>query len=538
MISTVIINNLNNQPMLTQFHQFTCKNLSTMYVKPCSYEACVVVLRNIGRKVGIKQYGGDRSWVIVVCDGVPYNLCSRIIRCYFICSECHSSVAGEDSCAKHNREEQPNVEHVSFAFEFDWVLLRPGPGHIEINMVKAFVDLTWNVFFRELAITMNFRSEMALKYAQKVSDHHKGWTLCRIARESVCRELVVPFVHEKLEVGQQNLTAKEFFEYVMCAQDPNYAFMCDILFEILDAVFMYRGGIRCNIKEFIEAGQAKFAKMWCGRWHPLYRELEVCDLVQQLRMPADVRQLVDTSTSINLKGTHGTGEGADFRLEEVNRQVQNWLPNIPSAEDWKIACCNFDDLVKFRSCVFKEMGVQDPKMQPGSRKPQDITEEVRAFRTKLRKAKYLLNPAEKKQHVSLDGKPLDQELKNFCKLAREKRARYSDIFLTHENTARLYKPRPPSYKEHPVFVTLEERKKYTAIENLTIAAIRSEIEKGIQTLHDSDLRESLTQSWHDIAKTKRTQKAVILDFYHELRGYIECQAPMMDGIDDAVEEQT
>ena len=142
---------------------------------------------------------------------------SRVIWCYFICFEYHSSVASENSCAKHNQKKRPNVENVYFAFEFHWVLLRPEPGQIKINMANAFVDLTWNVVFRELAIAMNFRSELALKYAQKVSDHHKGWTLCRIARESVCRELVVSFERKKLEAGQQNLTAKYLFRYVMCA---------------------------------------------------------------------------------------------------------------------------------------------------------------------------------------------------------------------------------------------------------------------------------------------------------------------------------
>ena len=90
--------------------------------------------------------------------------------------------------------------------------------------------------------------------------------------------------------------------------------------------------------------------------------------------------------------------------------------------------------------------------------------------------------------MSLGGKLLDQDIKNFCKLAREKRARYSDISLTLNNTARLYKPRPPSYKEHPEIISQEECKKCTAIKNHAIAAIRSEIEKGIQTLHDCDLK--------------------------------------------------
>lgn len=104
-----------------------------IYVNPCSYEAVQIVLRNIGKKVGIRQYGGDRKWVVVVCDGIPYTLCQRTIRSAHYCSICHSRVNGLEESTSHKQEEHPD-DVVEFLSEFDWVVLLPGLGHVEMNM--------------------------------------------------------------------------------------------------------------------------------------------------------------------------------------------------------------------------------------------------------------------------------------------------------------------------------------------------------------------------------------------------------------------
>ena len=49
-------------------------------VNPCSFEAVATVFRDIGRQGGIKQYGGQREWMTVVCDGLPYILGCHVIK--------------------------------------------------------------------------------------------------------------------------------------------------------------------------------------------------------------------------------------------------------------------------------------------------------------------------------------------------------------------------------------------------------------------------------------------------------------------------
>ena len=48
-------------------------------------------------------------------------------------------------------------------FEFGWVLLQPDPGHIEMNMLKAYVKLNWEA----MIAVFNFKSMGAKQSANK-----------------------------------------------------------------------------------------------------------------------------------------------------------------------------------------------------------------------------------------------------------------------------------------------------------------------------------------------------------------------------------
>ena len=504
--------------------------MEPVYVNPCSYEAVAAVLRNIGQKVGVSMYGGNREWVAIVCDGVPFNLCRRLLASTYLCPVCQASLEGVAACRQHAQNDHP-TDQVNFLKEFGCVLLQPGLGHIEMNMVKGLVELSWDVFWKELAICMNFRSEAALNCAKKVSDHHKGWTFCQIARHSVTQELLIPFTRQELLSDQPQLSTSAFLKFVIASSDPNYAFMCDIIFKLLDAVFMFRAGVRSNIPQFIRAGRAKYAKVWPGRHHPLYCELEMSDTICLSRMPQEIHSLIEASASINLSDHPNHGQGADVRLEELNKQVHE-----PSTSDWRITCSNFDQLNMLHNTIFEQMDIKDPKRQE-SKYIQKIDEEIAAFRKVLRKKEYLLHPEENREHVSLNGSPLDVDLKNFCSLAREQRANYFDAYMFYERNASNNKPRPPTFKTKPVFVTEDERKQYTSIENRTISELKEMTAQNIEMLSDIDVREVMISMWADLLKpANKPTKSKILDFLYEVQVYLndQEQQPQQDSSDDEV----
>ena len=72
-------------------------------------------------------------------------------------------------------------------------------------------------------------------------------------------------------------------KFIMKSSDPNYGFMCDLIFEFFDAMFMYRAGQRSLHSDMMTAARTKFAKQWCGRLHQLYSELEMSDTLSHIR---------------------------------------------------------------------------------------------------------------------------------------------------------------------------------------------------------------------------------------------------------------
>lgn len=129
---------------------------------------------------------------------------------------------------------------------------------------------------------MNFKSENALKAAKRVSDHHKGWQLCTVPREALVRELVVPWVRAQLGMEHPELSPDKFFKFLMSkskVSDKTYLMISDLVFEILDSIFMYRSAIGQGNASEAFAARAKVAKIWYGRTHPSYRELEMADSI-------------------------------------------------------------------------------------------------------------------------------------------------------------------------------------------------------------------------------------------------------------------
>ena len=506
-----------------------------VFVNPCSYVVVAVVLRKIGIESGISQYGtGERQWIVVVCDGLPFNLCRRVISSTFLCPLCKESFNGKDEFMSHTENtHQMSQENVTLQKEFSWVLLQPGPGHVEINMVKGFVELTWDVFWKNMVMLFNFRSETALKYAKKVSDHHKGWTLCRIAREAIAAQLILPFVRDELKKQNPDFKASAFLKYTFNAENPNYVFMCDMAFEILDAVFMYRVGVRCSKISFMDAGRAKFAKVWSGRVHPLYRELEMADSLASIRMPESIKSLIESSMSLNTSGRPYTGEGADFRLEEVNRVIQQWLPKAPTGKDWQLICSNHDDLVRFRDVVFKQMGCSDHTR--GASYVQNISSEVNAFRALLRSTEYLLHPQINEVHKSFDGTALDPDLINFSSNGREKRAKYFEAFVEHEAATAFGPISSVPFSEPPSFVTMEEANEHNMVENKPVHEIKKLVEELLGLIGDDESKDAFELAWHSEILYKTGKKAIKTDyiqFYYELNEYLGDETSYMEGLDN------
>ena len=77
------------------------------------------------------------------------------------CSDCGVTLSGIAQCASHHCL-SGDIQEQNL-IQFKWIILLPGPGHVEMNILKAFAKLTWSVFWEDMAEVFNSVSENAKK---------------------------------------------------------------------------------------------------------------------------------------------------------------------------------------------------------------------------------------------------------------------------------------------------------------------------------------------------------------------------------------
>ncbi|ELU16762.1 hypothetical protein CAPTEDRAFT_206703 [Capitella teleta] len=229
-------------------------------------------------------------------------------------------------------------------------------------------------------------------------------------------------------------------------------------------------------------------------------------------MPPAVRDHIDVTRSISLTGSRYSGEGADFKMEEVNRGVQRSLPAVPHDEDWIRACVNHAHLLNLRQACFDEMNVLDPRDEIQQKVPC-INQQVDAVRALIRERRYLSAPEQEDRVKALNGDPLNQDLKNLASKARLKKSNFMVAFyegFCMDNEMTL------SFKEPPLFVTPDERAEFERIDRRTVIEIEAMIKLNdvIATIIDPDLHGILSEEFVEMFhRGKKPLKRSYIDFY-------------------------
>lgn len=150
------------------------------------------------------------------------------------------------------------------AIEFDWVLLRIGKLHLEMNMAKTFVNHNWDVFMSELARELGFLSEAAQKFVKKGSDHHKTMSFLKVAHLGFWHELLVPYVRSRLAGGEEFSVNDFLYNWVVSVgwKNPNYRYIFNVTWTYLMAIQLLHVGVRRNNTEYIRAGHMAFAPLF------------------------------------------------------------------------------------------------------------------------------------------------------------------------------------------------------------------------------------------------------------------------------------
>ncbi len=239
------------------------------------------VFRSIGKEAGIKKYRGiKRDLLMIVCDGLPAALGWHIIFNTFFCNTCQLSFSElDDLKLRSTYNHQTTVSAVDI-FEFDWVILRLGYEHYLINSLKTVIDLCWNIFFKELAIVVGYKSPKALLYCRGATDTLKSMELISLAYKAGVDELMVPFVR----YCRLRLKTPCFIEYCTwrySVKSQNYNLMAYIHFEYLHSNIMLKTGIRENNSELIDEAKENISPLFCSRNKKNYIFLDTLNNIKQ-----------------------------------------------------------------------------------------------------------------------------------------------------------------------------------------------------------------------------------------------------------------
>lgn len=257
-----------------------------VFVNPAGYKAVAEVLRRVGHTAHITRYGfsgpDSREWITVTMDGSPYVISEKLIASTFICLDCTGSGTEHEVVSYFDKEWNKHVEHVhkgesvNCAKEFDWVVLRIGPLHVEMNMVKTFFALNWDVFICSLAKELGFSSESAQKYAKSASNHHHAMAMIETMQVGGWCELLIPYIREQME-AQQPISVNDYlYRWVQQVTSPNYLYKFEMLWRYVGAIKLYHIGIRRNNAELVNCGLQTFAPMFS--WHPFTSKYQLIEL--------------------------------------------------------------------------------------------------------------------------------------------------------------------------------------------------------------------------------------------------------------------
>ena len=283
------------------------------------------------------QVPEERKWIVVWSDGVPYIFMHKLIESIYVCSMCQTEIdISKTSFEIHCL----NCEHMNndsdFHRLFDFIIPRPGPGHIEINMAKTLLSLLWKPFLCHFAVILGFRSSRAQDVVRTGIDHHRSRQILFTVLQALSRELVLPYIRYMKDTDSHNMSVLGYFQwYEANVTDQVYHFLFDTCFTYLLSFHLYNEATRKNNSQRMMAARVVFAPLFSARHHPKYRELHLRDMLVRAQCPDEILTDIEHTESFSVSGCPNKGQGADFIQEEKNKVVKSFLPpGMPTEHAW------------------------------------------------------------------------------------------------------------------------------------------------------------------------------------------------------------
>ena len=161
-------------------------------VNPNSYETIKTVLENLREQAGV---GKEKTWRQVGFDGIPYCIASEIIEHMRLCLLCNDIIDISITSGKnHAKEKHSYCAKVQFDYYYGNILLTPGSGHMEKNLLLALFQSCLPIFIKEVADKLGFKSKAAKEFIANCGDHHLTWQILTTVLEVFARTDFTYFV--------------------------------------------------------------------------------------------------------------------------------------------------------------------------------------------------------------------------------------------------------------------------------------------------------------------------------------------------------
>jgi hypothetical protein len=393
-------------------------------------------------------------------------------------------------------------ENATFKKVFDRILLTPGAGHIEINLLRACFLFCKNIFIEHIAGLLGFCSKKAKEFIVSCGNHHVSWQIAMIIFHAFSMELCYSYIVHCFAINVEPCL-HGFIEWKNSSQNVNIPFYYDLIFTIFLGLKCFRSGVRNNNSKYMLAGRQAASLLFFVGNHRIYRQLICRDLQIRMLAPPSVAEYLQSVEAFSASGDPTKGEGGDFITENQNRTLKHHLPpGVPTLQHWQTASRCDESLKNIRTSVFERSGLKDPSSEDTVTFNQDT--EIQMLRREIRCSKLLMN-TENNTLRALNGHELHHGLQYFLATA-------NDNFKCYANEG-------SSCEMMPVFTTHAEEAAYNDISTWTIKKLASSIEQTISALAD----ENLSSLFMDIYKQNvlKQNKASYISFLQEIRSVSE-----------------
>lgn len=289
-----------HEDALVEWEHVTCNHAPSgvkisvsdpVFVNPNSVKTVTEVLRRVGHTAHVTRYGfcgeSSREWISVTMDGLPFLIVVKVIEQTFICIACAKDVPSADCVSFYGKEwddhlkachhEDESVERVQ---EFDWVVLRIGPLHVEMNMVKTLFSVNWEVFISSLAKELGSTTDSALNYAKGAKNHHHAMTMLNIMEKGNWSELLIPYVRDRIGSNYELSVNDYLYHWLPTVRNSNYLYLFEQTWLYIGSIRMYHIGVRRNNSAYVNSGQTGFAPMFSFK--PFTSKYQLIELQDRL----------------------------------------------------------------------------------------------------------------------------------------------------------------------------------------------------------------------------------------------------------------